>query len=222
MFLVTNVVILLFLSAIKSIVYNEFVGILWDIIISNRNQISYGGKFLDLPFHYKPVDKEWCREKCTSLGFTYKEPNMNQKLTPNMIPVDIFFNNRLLYHVLSELICRNYRFYFSIYRNTVENLITNEEIKRFINNDSWFENVLKQRVQNERSSFNSNIRDLEIFAAAHYLDVCIYVFKDKLNLWMYFRKGWPNYNEVNMENEKCIYLYENNHHIGVVTNVNNP
>ncbi|XP_050547074.1 uncharacterized protein LOC126908821 [Daktulosphaira vitifoliae] len=137
---------------------------------------------------------------------------MNQKLTPNMIPVDIYFNENGLFDVLSELICRDRKFSLDMYKNTSKNLIKNKEIKKFINNDSWFKNKI---IADARSP----CWELDIFAAAYYLDVCIYFFKKEYDTWVYFRKGWPRYEKVDMKNEKCIHLYLDKNYIGVVTNV---
>ncbi|XP_050533141.1 uncharacterized protein LOC126901053 isoform X2 [Daktulosphaira vitifoliae] len=196
---------------IKLIISNNYVTIPSRCEIINDEDVDFVIEYVDLPFYYTPVDKEWCREKCKSLGFTYQEPIMNQKLTSNMFPVDVFFDNQGFFIVLSELICRDIKINHNIHRNIIENLIKNENIKKFVNNDSWFENNI--------TSVNKNpYIEMVIFAAAYYLDVCIYVFKKEYDAWIYFRKGWPNYNEIDMKNEKCIYLYMDEDHTNFMTN----
>ncbi|XP_050547077.1 uncharacterized protein LOC126908823 isoform X2 [Daktulosphaira vitifoliae] len=194
------------------------------MVFMENNRFGYEVKFLNLPFNYKPVDKNWCIEKCISLGFTYKEPNINQNLTANMIPIDVYFHDQGLFDVLSELICKDSKYNLDIFRNTSKNLIKNKDIKKFINNDRWFKNDLKSHIEQKNPRFIKPLWELYIFAAAYYLDVCIYVFKDSQNIWVYFRKGWPKYKKVDMKNEKCIYLYmyERINYINVVTNVTGP
>ncbi|XP_050522263.1 uncharacterized protein LOC126894927 [Daktulosphaira vitifoliae] len=59
---------------------------------------------------------------------------------------------------------------------------------------------------------------IEFFAAAYYLDVCIFLYF-KENEWMFFDKNGLNYSEEDMNSKKCIYLYINRYKytMGVVT-----
>ncbi|XP_050522222.1 uncharacterized protein LOC126894914 isoform X3 [Daktulosphaira vitifoliae] len=58
---------------------------------------------------------------------------------------------------------------------------------------------------------------VEYFAAAYYLDICIFLYI-KENEWMFFDKNGLNYSEEDMDGKKCIYLFLNKYNktIGVV------
>ncbi|XP_050545038.1 uncharacterized protein LOC126907646 isoform X2 [Daktulosphaira vitifoliae] len=64
----------------------------------------------------------------------------------------------------------------------------------------------------------SNNGSVELLAAAYLLDVCIFVYINNKD-WFLFRKDWPNYDKLDMKDEKCIYLYMNETQIGIVTMV---
>ncbi|XP_050533989.1 uncharacterized protein LOC126901531 [Daktulosphaira vitifoliae] len=215
MFLMIKVAILYIVCSIKSFISRELIEIPYKFYYPHGDVYYFSTTYLDLPYHYKPVDNEWCREKCTSLGFTYQKSIMNQKLTPNKIPVEFYFNKNGLFDVLSDLICRDRKFSLDMYRNTSINRLKNKDIKKFVRNSRRFQKNIKPGVENI-------IWELDIFAAAYYLDVCIYLFEEYKNIWIYFRKGWPQYKKVDMKNEKCIYLYTCENYIGVVTNVTGP
>ncbi|XP_050522429.1 uncharacterized protein LOC126895026 [Daktulosphaira vitifoliae] len=53
---------------------------------------------------------------------------------------------------------------------------------------------------------------MDLLAAAHYLDVCIFVHYS-LNVWLYFDKDYT----LDMKEKKCIYLYVYNNTYGIIT-----
>ncbi|XP_050522437.1 uncharacterized protein LOC126895029 [Daktulosphaira vitifoliae] len=69
----------------------------------------------------------------------------------------------------------------------------------------------------DEGKIDSTCSFIEYYAAAYYLDVCIFLFMRDRE-WMFFDKNGPNYSEKDMENKKCIYLFrhESKRTIGVV------
>lgn len=60
---------------------------------------------------------------------------------------------------------------------------------------------------------------VELFAAAYYIDVCIFLYRKKEDDWILFHKDWPKYDKLDLNNEKCIYLYEKKNNLDIVSYV---
>ncbi|XP_050539608.1 uncharacterized protein LOC126904543 isoform X2 [Daktulosphaira vitifoliae] len=264
----------------KSIATEANFGFMKLIKINDLGDIQFSTKELTIPQYFNPVDDEWKREKCRSLGFTYKEPVTYQHFTRNVIPVDILNQKYCLYRILSDLICGDSSLHSKLQKKILisfrENPIMHElfltkEIfneylsKHVIIRESEIDEEVKQcpicydnstvilwnckhqlcqscsetlikgkrlccplcRAKilsfsdKELGYVHSTIVPIEFLAAAYYLDVCIHLYFGNYG-WLLFRKGWPDYDELNMENEKCIYLHMSNLHVGVISDVTNP
>ncbi|XP_050524967.1 uncharacterized protein LOC126896327 isoform X2 [Daktulosphaira vitifoliae] len=173
--------------------------------------------------YYNPVDKKWRREKCESLGFTYQEQS-NKPFTPNMIPLELLNKRHSLYKTLSLYICGNQNIHLEIEKKIINTLRTNSIIEEFFGTrellDEYIENNVKVSNTGEVESIGSYA---ETFAASLYLDTCIYVFEEIKNDWvLYYGKNWPKYDTLNMEDEKCIYLFVTGRFMGVVSKVTSP
>ncbi|XP_050521820.1 uncharacterized protein LOC126894681 isoform X1 [Daktulosphaira vitifoliae] len=241
--------------------------------------LQFDTKEFKTSHYYNPVDEEWKREKCRSLGFTFNEPITEQKFTSFMIPVDSFFNNDGMYYILSEVVCGSQKIRHQLQRNIIQNLMENQDIKQLFG-DELFNDYIKNTIKisdpvepDRRESceacpicyenstiiletcnhaicqectdklkikkqyncplcrsqiekfidINGEVQSkcgcIELFAAAYYLDVCIYVYDNIQKYWLVYRKDWPNYDNLDMKDEKCIYLYVTENRFGIVHNV---
>ncbi|XP_050521821.1 uncharacterized protein LOC126894681 isoform X2 [Daktulosphaira vitifoliae] len=187
--------------------------------------LQFDTKEFKTSHYYNPVDEEWKREKCRSLGFTFNEPITEQKFTSFMIPVDSFFNNDGMYYILSEVVCGSQKIRHQLQRNIIQNLMENQDIKQLFG-DELFNDYIKNTIKisdpvepDRRGEVQSKCGCIELFAAAYYLDVCIYVYDNIQKYWLVYRKDWPNYDNLDMKDEKCIYLYVTENRFGIVHNV---
>ncbi|XP_050539610.1 uncharacterized protein LOC126904543 isoform X4 [Daktulosphaira vitifoliae] len=260
----------------KTIAANENFGFMDLVLLDDLRNFSFTTKDLTITQYFNPVDDEWKREKCRSLGFTYKEPVTYQHFTRNVIPLDIVNERKHLYRILSDLICGDSSLHSKLQKKILisfrENPIMHElfltkeifneylskhviiresEVKQcpicYDNSTVILWNCKHQLCQScsetlikgkrlccplcrakilsfsdkELGYVHSTIVPIEFLAAAYYLDVCIHLYFGNYG-WLLFRKGWPDYDELNMENEKCIYLHMSNLHVGVISDVTNP
>ncbi|XP_050539611.1 uncharacterized protein LOC126904544 isoform X2 [Daktulosphaira vitifoliae] len=264
----------------KSIAAEAKFGFMSSVIINEFGKFVLSIQDLTIPQYFNPIDDEWKREKCSSLGFTYKEPVTSQLFTVNVVPVDILNKRYFLYRILSDLICGDgslhselqKKILISLTKNPVmeELFVTKEKFNDYLNKhviikDSDMDEGVKQcpvcyedstvilwnckhqMCQNcsekmlerkqmkcplcrekifsfsdkELGHVKSTFVPIELLAAAYYLDVCIQVYLIDYG-WLLFRKEWPFYDELDMQNEKCIYLYMSNIHVGVISDVINP
>ncbi|XP_050525982.1 uncharacterized protein LOC126896879 isoform X2 [Daktulosphaira vitifoliae] len=247
-----------------------------------NGKINIQYKIIESPLYYNPVDTDWKREKCNSLGFTYKEPNTKLKFTSYMIPVEHYYDKVAISIIFSELICGDRKKSKQFGRNIVKNLISNEHIEKLFETKEMFEEyiaistmftVATQPIYSDpyedcpicyesksipcildsckhqlcdncvdklvisgkficpicRAEYNTffengeDVRSfwgpLEILATSYYLNVCIYVYYDKLSVWILYHNSL---NTADVKNEKCIYLYKKKNHMNVVTNLTPP
>ncbi|XP_050522442.1 uncharacterized protein LOC126895031 isoform X2 [Daktulosphaira vitifoliae] len=252
----------------------------WKIkyISSIKKYLIFNKTNLNFQFKFNPVDEDWKKNKCESLGFTFIEhKDFKSALCQN-------YDIQDFYKVLSDLICGDSKFQKKLHKNICLSIKTNDDIKKlfpdeevfndYVNHYIIFENpvspynkdgtvkcpicltksklhvllnkclhsfckgcidILVYRNENKcplcRAKFSHYIDEvegniistyslIEYYAAAHYLDVCIFLFTRE-GEWMFFDKIRPNYSEEYMDNKKCIYLFQHKHeNIGVVVDIN--
>lgn len=81
---------------------------------------EYGLDTLEVPFYFNKLDEKWKSEKCAALGFTYKEPNKKQKITRNVVPVDILNDRLSMYKTLADFLCGDRKISFKMQKNILE------------------------------------------------------------------------------------------------------
>ncbi|XP_050529953.1 uncharacterized protein LOC126899276 isoform X2 [Daktulosphaira vitifoliae] len=190
-----------------------------------NNALTVEYKSTNIPVYFNPIDEDWKREKCSSLGFTYKKPITNQEFTPFMVPVERVYTTHFPI-ILSELICGDRKIRKQFARNIIENLVSNEDIKKLFQTKDMFEKYIAKttilKAPNEpidEEVVKSKWYTLEILAAAYYLKTCIYVYDYSFNVWILLRNSYTTFDS---KNEKCIYLYLTKNRMGVVTNLTSP
>ncbi|XP_050525984.1 uncharacterized protein LOC126896880 isoform X2 [Daktulosphaira vitifoliae] len=165
------------------------------------------------PLYYNPVDANWKRAKCSSLGLTYKEPIWKHELTSYMIPVESFHTEFALPIVLSELICgdRNLKNHFA--RNIVKNLTSNEDIEKLFENKDLFEEYIANSMIIKRPDIPVDVNEeikcpvcYEKKYRTYYFNGCTHrvceICADKLIIKMNYncpfcRRFYPESNENN-------------------------
>ncbi|XP_050529954.1 uncharacterized protein LOC126899276 isoform X3 [Daktulosphaira vitifoliae] len=106
-----------------------------------NNALTVEYKSTNIPVYFNPIDEDWKREKCSSLGFTYKKPITNQEFTPFMVPVERVYTTHFPI-ILSELICGDRKIRKQFARNIIENLVSNEDIKKLFQTKDMFEKYI--------------------------------------------------------------------------------
>ncbi|XP_050547759.1 uncharacterized protein LOC126909381 isoform X7 [Daktulosphaira vitifoliae] len=166
---------------------------------------------------YNPMDTALRKKKCEKLGLEFKQStkeypkNIHKILTkPNeILNTTVNLNNvgNAIYKLLSQLLCNTDQYHETI-RNVIhENSLNNKSLRNLFDGDQdKLNKYLETRRINKNNSIGSNV---ELFVAAYALDVCIYVYREgPLNKWILYHKNWPNLENLDMNNEKCLYIVE--------------
>ncbi|XP_050522445.1 uncharacterized protein LOC126895033 isoform X2 [Daktulosphaira vitifoliae] len=256
-------------NLIKLILSNEGITYLTSVKMNNKTEMECYGEKLNFKFQFNPVDEEWKKNKCESLGHTFITD------TPFVLAYYQKYRYQDLYKVLSNVICGDTKFSTSLQKNICLSINTNDDIKKLFRDEESFNEYLNHNItfinsdaaeecpiclekpdllvilnkchhclcktcadtlliRNEnkcplcRKYFSyyvdkvegnviSSCSLVEYFAAAYYLDVCIFYYYNE-NEWMFFDKNGLNYSEEDMDGKKCIYLFQNNYTrtIGIV------
>ncbi|XP_050525980.1 uncharacterized protein LOC126896878 isoform X2 [Daktulosphaira vitifoliae] len=117
--------------------------------IYNANKIKIDFEVVDSLHYYNPVDADWKRKKCSSLGFTYKEPNTKHEFTPYTVPVEFHYTKIAMALILSELICGDRNLIYHFARNIVNNLKSNEDIEKLFETKEMFKNYIAKTTKAE-------------------------------------------------------------------------
>ncbi|XP_050522430.1 uncharacterized protein LOC126895027 [Daktulosphaira vitifoliae] len=270
-----KIIFLWMCNLIKLILSNEEITYLTSVKMDNKTKMDYYGVKLNFKFNFNPVDEEWKKNKCESLGFTFTK---HKQFVLGYFQKYKYYD---LYKVLSDLICGDTTFSITLQKNICTSIKTNDDIKKLFRDEESFNDYLNQYItflnpvslhyndaakecpicfeepdllvilnechhclckkcadtlliRNEnncplcREYFSyyvdkvegnviSSCSVVEYFAAAYYLDVCIFYYYNE-NEWLFFDKNGLNYSEKDMDSKKCIYLFQNNYNrtIGVV------
>ncbi|XP_050521623.1 uncharacterized protein LOC126894557 isoform X2 [Daktulosphaira vitifoliae] len=256
-------------NLIKLILSNETIEYLTRVKMNDKTEMDYYAVKLNFKFKFNLVDKEWRKNKCESLGYTFK------KDMPFVLPYFQTYKYQDLYKVLSDLICGDTKFSTSLQKNICSSINTNDDINKlfrdeeslneYLNHNITFVNPVKAEecpicfnkpdvlvilnkcrhclckncadtllIRDENkcplcrkdfSYYTDNVEGnvisscsvVEYFAAAYYLDTCIFLYYNE-NKWMLFDKNGLKYSEEDMDGKKCIYLFLNKYNktIGVI------
>ncbi|XP_050522439.1 RING finger protein PFF0165c-like isoform X2 [Daktulosphaira vitifoliae] len=263
-----SIMLLCVCNLVNLILSNEKISLLTSIEMYPSN-LKCNAVYLNFQFKFNPVDEEWKRNKCESMGLTFIKNKEFESVFSQKYKI------RQLYKVLSDLICGDTTFSTTLQENICSSIKTNDDIKKLFPDEESFNNYLNDYIifknpdeadecsicyyelespvilnkchhylckncadklvdRNEkkcplcRTKFSYYIDEvegnvvsscslIEYYAAAYYLDVCIFLFMRE-GEWAFFDKNGPNYTDEDMENKKCIYLFkhESEKTIGVV------
>ncbi|XP_050522443.1 uncharacterized protein LOC126895032 [Daktulosphaira vitifoliae] len=267
-----NITLLCVCNLIKMISSNENITYV-TCVKKNDKYLIYYKTDLNFQFKFNPVDEDWKKNKCESLGFTFKEHKDFKSAFRQK------YHYEELYKVLSDLICGDSKFQRTLQKNICSSIITNDDIKKLFPDEESFNDYLKfySNFENQVSPYNKDETNvcpicldkadlpvvfnkclhslckkcaaslihtnqkrcpicranfnyftdegnvvssgglIEYFAAAYYLDVCIFLFV-RVGEWMFFDKNGLNCSQEDIENKKCIYLFKHEREktIGVV------
>ncbi|XP_050539599.1 uncharacterized protein LOC126904540 isoform X4 [Daktulosphaira vitifoliae] len=129
----------------KSIVIESVVKFIKNVE-SQDGEFKFNIGDLKIPYYFNPVDDEWKREKCSSLGFTYKEPVTHQLLTINVVPVDILNNRHYLFRTLSNIICGDSNLHSKLKKQVSLSLIENPIMEEMFGTKENFSDYLSKFV----------------------------------------------------------------------------
>ncbi|XP_050525989.1 uncharacterized protein LOC126896882 isoform X2 [Daktulosphaira vitifoliae] len=169
-----NIVFLIFFCYIKLNSSHDGIAIPFKCSYTDTN-LKIHFRTIRSPLYYNPVDTDWKKEKCNSLGFTYKEPNKKHMFTPYTIPSELFYST-VIPILLSELICGDKKFMNHFARNIVKNLKSNENIEKLFETKEMFDNYIAKTTKIEQLAVQINGEDCPICyeskRVSYVLDYC--------------------------------------------------
>ncbi|XP_050525986.1 uncharacterized protein LOC126896881 isoform X2 [Daktulosphaira vitifoliae] len=142
---IKNSVLLSFLCYIKLNNSHEVIKVPHKCFMIDGD-IKLHHKKINSPVYYNPVDTIWKIEKCHSLGFTYKEVNTKVMFTSFVLPVELYYTEKSLPIILSELICGDRLLRKRFARNIVNNLISNDDIKQLFKTEKMYNEYIAKYV----------------------------------------------------------------------------
>ncbi|XP_050547756.1 uncharacterized protein LOC126909381 isoform X4 [Daktulosphaira vitifoliae] len=185
----------------------DHVSVFKDVTLNNHN-------------FYNPMDTALRKKKCEKLGLKFQKStkeypkNIQKILTkPRNIldttTVDPYNVGNVTYELLSQLLCNTDQYHETIRDVIHKNSLQSKPLRDLFDGD---QDKLNKYLETRRINENSIIgTDVELFIAAYALDVCIYVYRDgpiAMNKWTLYHKNWPNLENLDMKNEKCLYIAE--------------
>ncbi|XP_050548457.1 uncharacterized protein LOC126910112 [Daktulosphaira vitifoliae] len=164
------------------------------------------------------MDTALRKKKCEKLGLKFQistkeyPKNIHKILTKPRNILDTTTVNpnnvgNVTYELLSQLLCNTDEYHETIRNKIHENSLQSKPLRDLFDGDQdKLNKYLETRRINENNRIGSNV---ELFVAAYALDVCIYVYREgPLNKWILYHKNWPNLENLDMNNEKCLYIVE--------------
>ncbi|XP_050545666.1 uncharacterized protein LOC126907959 [Daktulosphaira vitifoliae] len=202
-----------------------------SIVFWNNLRTKFESVNANFNVYYQPVDDDWRQKTLQLLNLSSNKLKLNNvtKFSNNeillkyLIPNDIFRTSKhnCLYKSLSYILFGNENEYYYLQKKIMDYLKTNEFPVDFVGGQEMFklyldqliqrneyqESVIKGNINNENTSEICNGM-VEIMGAAFYLNTCILVYYEKYEDWILYHRSWPNCDNVNWENKKCIYLFD--------------
>ncbi|XP_050536841.1 uncharacterized protein LOC126903009 isoform X2 [Daktulosphaira vitifoliae] len=181
--------------------------------IEYAKEITYFDlKILKIEHFFQPVDSNYLEEKLKTFDFKFKDLKIHRNSDPNNLPQilttpskidtsDIYLNST--HYFLCNILNVSYMDEYKIRNLIYEAFLHNEIVNKFIISAETKKNYLEKR---KIEQFGVKLQYLELFVTALVLNVCIYIYDEVLDHWLFFHKDWPNYKNLDMKQEKCIYL----------------
>ncbi|XP_050547551.1 uncharacterized protein LOC126909171 isoform X2 [Daktulosphaira vitifoliae] len=188
--------------------------------------LVYDSKFKEKVLHNKhyfnPMDWQLREEKCNKLKLKFVNPYNYQEIIKlgtfkRLTHPSLFYKDGLVileerdidktYRLLSELLCGTDENSNAIRMLVQEEMSSNTKIKKFMNDKvSEYQQI---RKKNGRTCGLGT--QIELLAAAHALDICIYVYGNGYGdnykfYWTLFHPNWPELENLDMSNETCLYV----------------
>ncbi|XP_050522434.1 uncharacterized protein LOC126895028 isoform X5 [Daktulosphaira vitifoliae] len=102
--------------------------------------LKTNGKCLNFKFKFNPVDEDWKRNKCESLGFTFIQHKKFQSVLCQN------YDTEELYKVFSELICGDSKYLKKLQKNICLSIKTNDDIKNLFADEESFNDYLNHHI----------------------------------------------------------------------------
>ncbi|XP_050542201.1 uncharacterized protein LOC126906024 [Daktulosphaira vitifoliae] len=133
----------------------------------------------------------------------YFNPITSDK-NPKKLTIPIYTTeNRIVDGMLNGIarVLENEETGISLWKKMIEKTKTSSEALEILGSKKKFKLYTEKQY---KSGFLLTYLDFYILSVV--IDKCIYYYEHDFNIWMFFRKNWPNYSTLDMKNEKCIYI----------------